>query len=344
MADWQCPIVQVVAVEHHPEADRLDIVTVLGYDVIVQRDEYKVGDLAAFIPPDTLVDTVRPEFAFLAKQARKDSLCRIRSIRLRGMLSQGLLMPSPGGAIGDNTAETWGAIHYEPPPDVVAMDGDTRGPLPVQWGSRYNILRYQSVVDKLPDLSEIEFVATEKLEGTNGMAWIDNDGSLRVCSHNRELKDGLAEGRKDNVWWRVARKYQHQFRVARKYQHQFHEEFATRFEVIGSKIGGNIYALNDIEMRIFDIQTINGRYFPWDEVVNLCHAVRLPVVPFWPIGKLIHTPRKLVELARVKSILNPDTPAEGIVIRPVHEEIVLPEIGRVIFKIINSDYDAKRAG
>lgn len=67
----------ILAVEHHSNADLLDIVTVMGYRAIVKRDQWKVGDLCAFIEPDSVLPD-QPWATFY--KARSN---RIKAIRLR---------------------------------------------------------------------------------------------------------------------------------------------------------------------------------------------------------------------------------------------------------------------
>ena len=108
--------VEIVAVDPHPHpgADRLEIVDVFGgYPCCVPKGQFSPGALAAYIPPDSVVDTNRPEFAFLAKGTKTKH--RVRCVKLRGVQSFGLLMPAPEGyAVGDDAGEIYGVEHYEP--------------------------------------------------------------------------------------------------------------------------------------------------------------------------------------------------------------------------------------
>ncbi len=69
-------------------ADNIVLATILGWKVIVKKDEFKVGDLAIYIEIDSVVDLSRPEFAFLEKRGRK-----IKTMKMRGVYSQGLILP-----------------------------------------------------------------------------------------------------------------------------------------------------------------------------------------------------------------------------------------------------------
>jgi RNA ligase (TIGR02306 family) len=69
MSDWHPQVVTIEKVEKHPDADILDIATVLGdYPVIIKRDECKVGDLAAYIPIDSIVPDTE-DYYFLCPKA-----------------------------------------------------------------------------------------------------------------------------------------------------------------------------------------------------------------------------------------------------------------------------------
>ena len=104
--------VEVIKIENitkHPNADRLQVVQVFGYTCCVGVGQFDRGQLAAYIPPDSVVDSTRPEFAFLAGHER------IKVKKLRGIVSMGLLIPAPPGSnIGDDVADYFGVTHYEP--------------------------------------------------------------------------------------------------------------------------------------------------------------------------------------------------------------------------------------
>ena len=79
-----------------------------NYQAIVRISDYKVGDLACYVPPDNVLPD-KPEYAFLKGKLR------IKSTKLRGMVSQGLVLPAPEGAgEGDDVAEQIGITHYIP--------------------------------------------------------------------------------------------------------------------------------------------------------------------------------------------------------------------------------------
>ena len=93
----------------HPNADTLNIMTVFdNYQAVVRIADFAVGDLAAYVPPDSILPNL-PEYAFL-----KGSL-RIKASKLRGIMSQGLVLKAPPNTnIGDDVAALLGIVHYVP--------------------------------------------------------------------------------------------------------------------------------------------------------------------------------------------------------------------------------------
>src|SRR3954468_7796695 len=88
-----------IILEKHPNADTLSFVNVFGgYTCVVRTQDWQDVKYGAYIPPDSLVDTSRSEFGFLATKARADGLHRVKAMKLRGIVSFGLMIPAPEGA------------------------------------------------------------------------------------------------------------------------------------------------------------------------------------------------------------------------------------------------------
>jgi RNA ligase (TIGR02306 family) len=113
------------SIETHPNADSLMVIKPFGnngYRVVARKVDWKPGDLAAYILPDTLVPLDRQEFSFLTSLGRTPFDVKgrefhlIRVVRLRGQYSQGLLVKAPEDAVvGQDVAEYYETVHYEPP-------------------------------------------------------------------------------------------------------------------------------------------------------------------------------------------------------------------------------------
>lgn len=79
---------EIKTIDPIPNADKISVATVLGWKVVISKnDGFKVGDKVVYIEIDSKVPE-RPEFEFL-----RDRKFRVRTIRLRGQFSQGLIMP-----------------------------------------------------------------------------------------------------------------------------------------------------------------------------------------------------------------------------------------------------------
>lgn len=145
IANHRVNVIRITELERHPNADSLSIVRVEGYQVVVKTENYKVGDLAIYIQPDSVVPAI-PQFAFLWENLTfpdgivPEKKRRITVRRFRKEYSEGLLMPlsdfetiynNPALPFieGMDVAEMLGITHYEPPEDPQSTSGDNeKGP------------------------------------------------------------------------------------------------------------------------------------------------------------------------------------------------------------------------
>lgn len=114
MSTHTADVIKIDQVLEHNNADALEVIPVYDYQCVVKKGTFKVGDLGVFFHPETMLDTTREEFAFLAPKAKNDR-ARIRVVKLRGEKSYGLLIPAPGGVKeGENVFERYNCQWYEP--------------------------------------------------------------------------------------------------------------------------------------------------------------------------------------------------------------------------------------
>lgn len=115
MSTHEVKVVKIDAIFPHTNSDNLEIVQIWGYQVVVRRNQFPVGSLAAYIESDYTVPLGRNEFKFL-DDGKGKSRQRITMRRFRGEPSYGLLVPAPEGSVeGDNVMELLGVERYEPP-------------------------------------------------------------------------------------------------------------------------------------------------------------------------------------------------------------------------------------
>src|SRR5438105_922401 len=164
--------------EPHPNADSLSIVKIHGWQCVVRTADWNDGDLAAYIPPDYVVPE-KPEYEFLKDKDGKFH-GRIRVKKLRGYISQGLLMPAPqGSVIGENVMERMEITRYVPL-EPATMGGDCLSPPKSVWHNRHYDVedhrRYNTVLEQGEPV-----VVTEKIHGAN-IRVVFTDGELWVGS------------------------------------------------------------------------------------------------------------------------------------------------------------------
>jgi RNA ligase (TIGR02306 family) len=324
-------IQRVLALYPIPNADAIELAQINGWQCVVKKGEFQVGDLGVYfeidaVPPD------RSMFDFLWKgQPHRPESLRIKTMRLRGALSQGLLMPT--GTFpevtsiieGQDLTEILGVHKYEPPaPEGMA---DYRGPFP-SLVSKTDEMRVQSFPQLIDELHGKPYVATLKCDGTSGTfcMW---EGEFHACGHNHSLLD-LEEG---NPHWIVARRYKLPEVLAR-YPH-----LALQGEVVGPGIRKNPMGLKDVDLRAFNLYDMRaGRALDHDECFAFYtqHGIAAaPVVEEGPDFQ--HTIESLLKLAE-GTYEGTKNEREGIVIRPRVGQHSQTLGGRLSFKAISNRY------
>jgi RNA ligase (TIGR02306 family) len=324
--------VEVFKVEHiypHPNADRLEIVAVWNYQCIVQKGQFQVGDLAAYIPPDSVVPDT-PQFSFMWKNkpdpTPRDR--RIRAVRLRGILSPGLVIEAPEGAsIGDDLAEDLGVTHYEPP--VQGMNtgaAHVSGPPIPLANTAYDVengFRYGHCIPK-----DTLVYVTEKIHGANAR-YVFWDGQM-YCGSRKHW----TEKNESNIWWRILDKYE-----GIQYMCKENPEHILYGEVYGNVQSLKYGATQDdpLFFAMFDI--FNGReFFSFEELKNWSLAYEIPTVPLIT-SDLPYDMDFIKDICGgVSRVPNADHRREGIVVTPMEELPYNQEIGRPKLKFVSSDY------
>lgn len=192
MSTHAVKIIEINEVRPHENADRLCIVPVGGWSCVVGKEQFKPGSRAIYIEPDYVVPLDRPEFAFLRKPDSGKTEHRLKAIRLRGVVSFGLLIPVPENlsarAVNDNVMDYLGIRRYEPP--VKCMPGGLDDGLPeAEWPQVYSSKFDVEDLRKHEDIFQEgePVVVTEKLHGASTRA-VWKDGVFYMGSRTRWLK------------------------------------------------------------------------------------------------------------------------------------------------------------
>jgi RNA ligase (TIGR02306 family) len=335
--------IQIVnAVEPIPNADAIEKIRVLGWWVVTKKGEHTPGDLVVYCEIDSLLPE-RPEFEFLRassfKPAREEmpSGFRIKTVKLRGQVSQGICFPLsilPTEAPreeGADVTEFLGVVKWEPPVPA-GMGGKVKGGFP-GFLPKTDETRVQVLETVLERHRGKTFVVTEKLDGTSFTAFL-RDGVFGVCSRNLWMD----ETDESNIHARIARQLRldEKLRVVRD-RHGL--DVAIQAELIGPGIQGNKYAMKETTLRVFSVLDV-GTYKLLDHSTSLEVIRELGVEPVPQLDNIVldHSVDALVALSEGTSVLNPKAQREGIVLRPMVEEYDDEIGGRLSFKAINPKF------
>ena len=353
-------VIRIDKLMPHENADTLSKVKVYDYVSCVKTANWKEGDLAAWIPPDSNVDVNRPEFAFLAKKAKDGSKVRIRTEKLRGIVSYGLLVPAPAGSnVGDDVADKLAVEHWQPaieashfltggevakPPSGVYPSYDVDAFM--RWGR-------EIFIDGEP------VAVTEKIHGASSR-YLFKNGEM-FCGSRDEWKrefptrptanmedllkhfEGDQEKAdkailkiqnwrpKRNLWWIVLENAP----AIRKFC-EANPNFTLYGEAYGMVKGYGYGTDGKHTFACFDILKPDGTWMNFPDFYATVKKYEVPHVP------VIHESipfniDQLVKMAEGNTLMPASHIREGIVVHPVKERWD-ERVGRVKFKIINPEY------
>jgi len=308
LSDWSPQVVRIENVVHHPDADALDIVTVLGdYPVVTKRDEYKIGDEACYFPIDTIVPDIEMFHFLCPKQYEKyegdygavlqrmigpkfpvgavpEKNRIIKAKKIRGTYSQGMLVEKPwpghrnsnGMKVGDSCVEHYSLKKWDEPEEEnlpgIKKTNTNAEKAPAGWAiPHYDINGIRKYVDCLHEGEEI--VLTEKLHGSNA-AFCHDGTRLWVKSRNFYKKMDP-----DDMWWDIALRYDIEKKLS------FFPNMVFFGEVYGQLKGFRYDTLIEekrlmTKIRFFDVWDLkNMRYLDYNDRVKAIQRADLEPVP-----------------------------------------------------------------
>ena len=323
MARKLASIQRIINIEPIEGADAIMKATVLGWSVVIRKDEYKIGDLCVYVEIDSILPD-RPEFEFM--KARSS---RVRTVKLRGQVSQGICFPL---SILDNTnitlaemvedldvTEAVGIIKWEPA-DPACLSGVSRGNFP-SFIPKTDETRAQVLLGKLHKRKGEFCYITEKLDGSSMTVYVNlnSDIDFGVCGRNINFTQT-----QENTYWKVA--------IAEDMERKLrslNRNIAVQGELVGEGIQKNKLKLKGHTIYIYSVFDIDKHeYLPFEEMVQILKQIDLKMVPIistsWAIEDDMET---LIKLSERKYTINPESEAEGIVIRTLDSKFS--------FKVIN---------
>lgn len=342
---------KISALNPIPKADAIETATVDGWQVVVKRGEFSVGALVVYLEIDSWVPTQLAPFLSKGKEPREYNGVRgerLRTVKLRGQLSQGLVLPvgrmhddiygkapvvhnSAGEYLGvvqegDDVTAFLGIQKYEQPVSA-QLAGLVRGNFPSEI-PKTDQERAQNLVSEIAVAVGVGsyYEITEKLEGSS-MTCYQLRGEFGVCSRNLDLKRD-----ENNSFWAVAIRENIEAKM-RKVDEFW--DFAIQGELVGPGIQNNIYNLSQHAFYVFDVYNIRAcAYLDPRDRLELVEAMQLEHVPVLcrnaRLADLVGSVAEVVEWASGKSVLNPKQEREGIVFKESN--------GGMSFKAISNKY------
>lgn len=359
---------KIKSIEPIEGADKIVKATVDGWELVTQKsNEFQPDDLVVYLEIDSLLP-ISEQFSWLEpyKVSAKNSVngegYRLKTIKLRGQVSQGLILPLGDILDGfpeyfrvgdrgewmvyDDNYQVWEIVKegvdltalmnvkkYEKPIPA-NLAGKIRGNFP-SFIPKTDQERIQNCFDKFWNKwRDDEWEATIKLDGSSFTAYYDQyNDRLGVCSRNLDLIET-----EENSFWQVAR----QLDLENKLRSVFEAHglaIAIQGELMGPGVQGNREQLDKLQIFVFDIiditdhQMVNYQPEYWDSYRRglLSLELDLPHVPVIEedVFSGFDSVKKFLAYAERPSLNHPN--AEGVVFKNLRD----PSIS---FKVIANSY------
>lgn len=356
-----------LTIEPHPNADKIELARVGDYRAIVAKGQFKTGDLGVYIQEGSVVpEWVLVKMNLVGKLAGK-SHNRVKAIKLRGILSQGLVypvetiagipyieIPMPGtddfykyAIIDEDVAAELGITKYEPPIPV-HMAGEV-------FNAHGYTLSYDiENIKKFPDVITAgeDVIVTEKLHGTWTCFGYHPDVEIPIVTSKGLSGQGLAFkdslNNIDNLYMRALRATTNVAgkTVLDRVREQVGSD--TPVYLLGETYGKGVqdlhYGLSKPAFRAFDIYVGSpghGRYLCGRDFLSICKYANVETVPVLYDGPF--NKELVAELTDGKDNITGSHIREGVVIRPSLMDRYDNVLGRVILKSV-SEYYLLRGG
>lgn len=319
---------RIDSVQAHPNADRLDLVTVKAWQCIVPRGSRKPGELITYIPPDSVLPPSLSDALGVTKYLSKG---RVRANRLRGEPSFGVIMDAQGPE-GFNAAESLGITKWEPPIRLTSGVSGGQPSCEIPEFPRYtdieNLRNYPDILDPGE-----EVVLTEKIHGTNSRIGFYTDaesGLLVRTMGSKRVNRQYEEGTTYHLPWTLKSVANLMASLV-----QDHKQAVLYGEIYGAVQWLKYGLPNGLGYAAFDLM-LDNQYLDYDKFRVLMLKFEVPMVPSIRRGPF--------DMGMVKfcasgpsQVEGADNIREGVVIRPVLERSH-PKIGRVCLKYVSDEY------
>ena len=329
-------------------ADRIELANVLGWQCVVNKGQFHPMDLAVYFEIDSFLP-IRPEFEFMrASSYRKTDIMgegfRLRTMRFRGQISQGLLLPVNQFAeipadveLGTDVTEPLGVRKWEIE-EKATTGGTVIGTLPMDV-PHTDETRVQAEPELIDDFAGLEYYITTKMDGSSHSVSLDEDG-FHVTGHNYEYKD---DGK--CAFYDLVKREGIESSVRDYYAKNGLHMLTIQGELCAPGIQKNRLKLTRPEWYVFTIR-LDGKRVGLKKMQEICEELGLQMVPVEEIGTDLLSKYPTVDalLNRADGEYPKGGKKEGIVIRPT-EPVFCERISAALsMKVVSNKYLLKNEG
>jgi RNA ligase (TIGR02306 family) len=353
MSELIVKAVEIDDVIPHPNADRLDLVVIAGWNCVVRKGEYKKGDLAIYIPIDSILPVELESKLFPIESKVKLTNSRIRTIKLRGAISQGLVIRPEevgltGVRVGDDVRDRLGITKFEPEQASIPSGMKSGAP---RKKANSNFNKYTDInnfkhYNNLFEPGE-EVYVSEKIHGTSARygfyptevnslwkkikRFFGMLPKFEFCygSRNVQLQQKSYNGfYEENVYAKILKQ--------EAIEDKLDWGEAIFGEIVGSSIQkGYTYGCKEGEHRFYAYDAMkDGKWLDYRDFVEFCDERGFTRVPELYVGPYCF--EIVNELRSGDSTIGGQKVREGVVIKPVIEKISM--VGRKVLKYVSDEY------
>jgi len=335
-------IQRIWKIEPIEAADKIELAHVLGWQCVVNKGQFKEMDLAVYFEVDSFLP-IRPEFEFMRSSSFKKSDImgegfKLRTMKFRGQISQGLLLPislfpeiPEEAELGQDVSEMLGVRKWEIE-EKATTGGTVIGELPYDI-PHTDETRVQAEPELINAFAGLEYYISTKMDGSSHSVGIDENG-FHVTGHNFEYKDDGSSS-----FYELVKKLNLKEKLQRFAEKECLDTITIQGELCAPGIQKNRLKLSRPEWYVFTIRE-NGKRVGLKRMQDVCEELDLTTVPIEEVGMDLpskyHTVEELLE--RADGEYPNGGKKEGIVIRPT-EPVFCPLISASLsMKVVSNKY------
>ncbi len=324
-------------------ADRIELAHVLGWQCVVKKGEFKVGDRGVYFEIDSFLP-VRDQFEFLRPSCYKNTDImgegfRLKTQRFRGQISQGLLLPislfpeiDPGTPVNTDVTDLLDVRKWEVE-ERATTGGTVIGTLPPDV-PHTDETRIQALPELLDQFRGKPYYISTKMDGSSHSISIDEIGRFSVTGHNFEYKDDDS-----SAFYRFVKTRDYRSAMERYMAERGIKLLTIQGEFCAPGIQQNRLKLTKPEWFIFTVR-IDGKRVGLEKMKEVAEAINALTVPIEETGTDLpsHYPTVEALLVRAEGQYPNGGPKEGIVIRTIEPEFCPLISGPLSMKVVSNKY------